>query len=169
MQHQVRDARERQRFELEADGHVAFSTYERAAGVITILHTEVPKELGGRGIGLGDEFKGQAARLGIVREVEQEFAERRDGQLGGGFPFPVGDGLGGGAKPILRQDIGVVHARQKREQGFGVVLDDGLPGGARGDVADAFLVDRFHGRNGLTEFLIVGQQSGAPASGESGQ
>ncbi len=51
MQHQVRDARERQRFELEADGHVAFSTYERAAGVITILHTEVPKELGGRGIG----------------------------------------------------------------------------------------------------------------------
>lgn len=51
MQHQVRDARERHRFELEADGHVAFSTYERSGGTITILHTEVPKELGGRGIG----------------------------------------------------------------------------------------------------------------------
>lgn len=51
MPHQVRDARERHRFELEAEGHVAFSTYERAGGTITILHTEVPKELGGRGIG----------------------------------------------------------------------------------------------------------------------
>lgn len=51
MQHQVRDARQRHRFELEADGHVAFSTYERSGGTITIQHTEVPKELGGRGIG----------------------------------------------------------------------------------------------------------------------
>lgn len=48
---QVRDAKEHHRFELEADGHVAFSTYKRDAGVVTILHTEVPKELGGRGIG----------------------------------------------------------------------------------------------------------------------
>jgi predicted GNAT family acetyltransferase len=51
MPHQVRDAKERHRFELEADGHVAFSTYRREAGVVTIMHTEVPKELGGRGIG----------------------------------------------------------------------------------------------------------------------
>ena len=51
MQHQVRDAQQRHRFELDADGHVAFSTYERSGGTITILHTEVPKELGGRGIG----------------------------------------------------------------------------------------------------------------------
>jgi len=51
MQHQVRDARERHRFELEADGHIAFSTYTRDGGIVTILHTEVPKELGGRGIG----------------------------------------------------------------------------------------------------------------------
>ncbi|WP_137044583.1 GNAT family N-acetyltransferase [Pseudolabrys sp. FHR47] len=51
MQHQVRDAKDRHRFELEADGHVAFSTYERSGGTITILHTEVPNELGGRGIG----------------------------------------------------------------------------------------------------------------------
>ncbi len=51
MQHQVRDAKDRHRFELEADGRVAFSTYERSGGTITILHTEVPKELGGRGIG----------------------------------------------------------------------------------------------------------------------
>lgn len=51
MQHQVRDASDRHRFELEAEGHVAFSTYERSGETITILHTEVPKELAGRGIG----------------------------------------------------------------------------------------------------------------------
>jgi predicted GNAT family acetyltransferase len=51
MPNQVRDAKERHRFELEAEGHVAFSTYERSGKVVTILHTEVPKELGGRGIG----------------------------------------------------------------------------------------------------------------------
>jgi predicted GNAT family acetyltransferase len=47
----VRDNTERQRFELEADGHVAFSNYSRAGNVVTILHTEVPKALEGRGIG----------------------------------------------------------------------------------------------------------------------
>ncbi len=51
MQDQVRNAKGRHRFELEAGGHVAFSTYERSGDTITILHTEVPKELGGRGIG----------------------------------------------------------------------------------------------------------------------
>ena len=47
----VRDNKERHRFELDADGHMAFSTYERADGVLSILHTEVPKALEGRGIG----------------------------------------------------------------------------------------------------------------------
>ena len=47
----VRDNTERHRFELEADGHVAFANYKRVDGVLTMLHTEVPKELEGRGIG----------------------------------------------------------------------------------------------------------------------
>jgi hypothetical protein len=47
----VRDNTERHRFELDADGHVAFSNYKRADGVLTILHTEVPKALEGRGVG----------------------------------------------------------------------------------------------------------------------
>jgi len=47
----VRDNTERHRFELDADGHVAFSNYKRDGGTITIMHTEVPKELNGRGIG----------------------------------------------------------------------------------------------------------------------
>jgi uncharacterized protein len=51
MSNNVRDNTERHRFELDADGHVAFSNYKRVDGMITILHTEVPKELEGRGIG----------------------------------------------------------------------------------------------------------------------
>jgi len=47
----VRDDTARQRFELDADAHIAFSNYKRAGNVLTILHTEVPKELEGRGIG----------------------------------------------------------------------------------------------------------------------
>jgi uncharacterized protein len=39
------------RFELEVDGHVAAAHYELSDGVITFEHTEVPSELGGKGIG----------------------------------------------------------------------------------------------------------------------
>jgi uncharacterized protein len=39
------------RFELAVDGHVAATYYEIANGVITFDHTEVPPELGGKGIG----------------------------------------------------------------------------------------------------------------------
>ena len=51
MSSNVRDNTERHRFELDADGHIAFSEYKRANGVLTIMHTEVPKALEGRGIG----------------------------------------------------------------------------------------------------------------------
>ena len=39
------------RFELEVGGVVAFSEYHRANGVVTFIHTEVPEELGGKGVG----------------------------------------------------------------------------------------------------------------------
>jgi predicted GNAT family acetyltransferase len=39
------------RYELAVDGHIAASYYEIAGGVITFVHTEVPPELGGKGIG----------------------------------------------------------------------------------------------------------------------
>jgi hypothetical protein len=51
MSNNVRDNTKLHRFELETDGHISFSEYKRINGVLTILHTEVPKELGGRGIG----------------------------------------------------------------------------------------------------------------------
>ena len=51
MSNNVRDNSKLHRFELDTEGHIAFSEYQRADGMLTIMHTEVPKELGGRGIG----------------------------------------------------------------------------------------------------------------------
>lgn len=48
---EVRDNTTLRRFELEADGHVAAAYYTLAPGVITFTHTEVPKEMSGRGVG----------------------------------------------------------------------------------------------------------------------
>jgi predicted GNAT family acetyltransferase len=39
------------RYELAVDGHIAATYYSIADGVITFIHTEVPSELGGKGIG----------------------------------------------------------------------------------------------------------------------
>ena len=39
------------RYELAVDGHVAATYYKIEDGVITFVHTEVPPELGGKGIG----------------------------------------------------------------------------------------------------------------------
>jgi len=39
------------RYELEVEGHIAASYYLMSDGVITFTHTEVPKELEGKGIG----------------------------------------------------------------------------------------------------------------------
>ena len=51
MPSEVRDNKDRHRLELAVDGHTAFSQYKLAPGTITFLHTEVPKELEGQGIG----------------------------------------------------------------------------------------------------------------------
>ncbi len=51
MSNNVRDNTERRRFELDVDGKLAFSNYRRADGLLTVMHTEVPDELNGRGIG----------------------------------------------------------------------------------------------------------------------
>jgi uncharacterized protein len=51
MSNNVRDNAERHRFELDVDGKMAYSNYRRADGLLTVMHTEVPKELEGRGIG----------------------------------------------------------------------------------------------------------------------
>ena len=47
----VRDNPARHRFELDADGDIAFANYRRDGSVLTVMHTEVPKRLEGHGIG----------------------------------------------------------------------------------------------------------------------
>ena len=47
----LRNNTEQHRYELEVDGDIASLYYRLAPGVITLVHTEVPEALGGRGIG----------------------------------------------------------------------------------------------------------------------
>jgi predicted GNAT family acetyltransferase len=51
MPNSVRDNPASHRFELDAEGQIAYSEYRRANSVVTIMHTEAPKELNGKGIG----------------------------------------------------------------------------------------------------------------------
>lgn len=82
MTSKVRDNTERHRFELDADGHVAFSNYKRADGVLTILHTEVPKALEGRGIGSAlirgvlDTTRSQGLKVNPVCPFAKAYLER---------------------------------------------------------------------------------------------
>ncbi|MEZ5764745.1 MAG: GNAT family N-acetyltransferase [Xanthobacteraceae bacterium] len=51
MPNTFRNNQSKNRFELEIDDHLAFVDYEMSPGSIALTHTEVPKELGGRGVG----------------------------------------------------------------------------------------------------------------------
>ena len=51
MAEHFRDNETGSRFELDVDGAIAFVTYRKSPGTITLEHTEVPPELGGKGIG----------------------------------------------------------------------------------------------------------------------
>lgn len=48
---EVFDNKARHQFELDVDGHLATEHYRLDGNVITFEHTDVPSELGGRGIG----------------------------------------------------------------------------------------------------------------------
>jgi uncharacterized protein len=47
----VRDNAALKRFELETDGRTGYLYYRLEPGVITLVHTEVPPAIGGRGVG----------------------------------------------------------------------------------------------------------------------
>ncbi|AKQ46976.1 acetyltransferase [Rufibacter radiotolerans] len=51
MELDLKDNTAAHRFETTLEGHTAFITYKLRPGVITVLHTEVPPELEGRGVG----------------------------------------------------------------------------------------------------------------------
>jgi predicted GNAT family acetyltransferase len=48
---EVVNNRAHHRYELTVDGHLAATYYAISDGVITFIHTEVPPELGGKGVG----------------------------------------------------------------------------------------------------------------------
>lgn len=50
-QGEIRDDAERGQFELEVEGKLAYLTYRRQEGALYLLHTDVPPELEGNGLG----------------------------------------------------------------------------------------------------------------------
>ena len=74
-----RDNEDRNRFELDVEGTLAFVTYRKSPGAITLVHTEVPPELGGRGIGskLGrvalDAVRAQGRELSVECDFIRSF------------------------------------------------------------------------------------------------
>jgi uncharacterized protein len=77
-----RDNEARNRFELETGGAVAFVTYRKSPGAITLEHTEVPPELGGKGIGSKiaratlDAVRAQRRKLTVECEFIQGFMKK---------------------------------------------------------------------------------------------
>lgn len=59
---------DRSRFEVHEDGRTAVLTYQRTDDGVAFLHTVVPEELGGRGIG------GRLAEAGVAWAVGQGLA-----------------------------------------------------------------------------------------------
>ena len=74
-----RDHEDRNRFELDVEGTTAYVTYRKSPGEITLVHTEVPPELGGRGIGskLGratlDAVRAQGRKLRVECDFIRNF------------------------------------------------------------------------------------------------
>ena len=50
MSSDFRDNEERHRFELDVEGSTAFVSYRKTPDTITLVHTVVPPELGGKGV-----------------------------------------------------------------------------------------------------------------------
>jgi predicted GNAT family acetyltransferase len=79
MPQNFRDNEERNRFELDVDGTITFVTYRKSPGAITLVHTDVPPELGGRGIGskLGratlDAVRAQGRQLSVECDFIRSF------------------------------------------------------------------------------------------------
>jgi hypothetical protein len=72
MVNEVSDNPAQHRFELEVEGHLAKTFYRIEDGVITFIHTEVPPELGGKGVGSrliqGALDQVRARRLKVIAE-----------------------------------------------------------------------------------------------------
>ena len=73
------DNEDRNRFDLNVEDTIALVTYRKSPGAITLVHTEVPPELGGRGIGskLGratlDAVRAQGRKLSVECDFIRSF------------------------------------------------------------------------------------------------
>ncbi|MGH6710795.1 MAG: GNAT family N-acetyltransferase [Bradyrhizobium sp.] len=82
MTNHFRDNEAASRFELEIEGAVAFVSYRKSPGAITLEHTEVPPELGGKGIGSKiaratlDAVRAQGRKLTVECEFIQGFMKK---------------------------------------------------------------------------------------------
>jgi predicted GNAT family acetyltransferase len=75
-------------FELDVGGTTAFVVYRKSPGAITLVHTEVPPELGGQGIGSKlaratlDAVRAQGRKLTVecdfIRNYMTKHAEYND-------------------------------------------------------------------------------------------
>jgi len=81
---EVRDVREKSRFELEEGGGVSFADYRRGAdGTIAILHVETPAALRGQGIagrlmdGIVALARAEGARLAPICPYAVAYLRRR--------------------------------------------------------------------------------------------
>jgi len=70
------------RFELNVNGVIAFVTYRRSPGTITLVHTDVPPELGGQGIGSKlaratlDAVRARGLKLSIECDFIRSFMQK---------------------------------------------------------------------------------------------
>jgi len=82
MTEHFRDNETGSRFELDVDGAIAFVAYRKSPGAITLVHTEVPKELGGKGIGSKlaratlDAVRAQGRNLTVECEFLQNYMRK---------------------------------------------------------------------------------------------
>jgi uncharacterized protein len=78
----VIDNAARHRYEMVVDGVTAYVTYARPGGRLTLVHTEVPKALGGRGVGSAlatavlDDIRSRGLRVAVECEFLEAFIKR---------------------------------------------------------------------------------------------
>jgi len=75
MADEVSDNTAKSRYELNVDGHIAFVDYRLRPDRIVLVHTEVPSELGGRGVGskLARGTLDAVRKRGLKAEIRCDF------------------------------------------------------------------------------------------------
>lgn len=79
---ELTDNVERSRYEMVVDGQTSYVSYMRIGDRLTLVHTEVPKALGGRGVGSAlataafRDIRSRGLRVAVECEFLQKFVKR---------------------------------------------------------------------------------------------